>query len=159
MASGAVTVEVTMNLQQYSAQGTMFDYRDVQLVSVSPAVGPIAGGTTIVVSGHNFHMSTHQGLWCEFDGTSVQATFESEHMISCVAPSASSPGLIQITMKNDGATYDSTIAFLYRSDPKVFSITPVAGMVEGGTLVTVFGTGFVSTVASQCKFADATVPA
>ena len=87
--AGNVTVEVTANDQQYSADGVLFEYQPPVVVSaLTPGHGPIAGGTLVTVSGAGFAArSAALGyLRCDFNGTQVVARRLNATALRCVAP-------------------------------------------------------------------------
>ena len=62
-------------------------------------------------------------------------------------------------MLNNDAVYGSVVAYTYRELAGVDHVHPVAGMRFGGTVVTVYGHGFLGDYAASCRFAGVAVPA
>ena len=87
-----MTVEVTMNNVDFTSDGVRFTYgAAVAVHAVSPYSGPVSGGTVVRV--HGEHFTADAALACRFGGTSVSpAVFESESVVSCVAPRGAEPG-------------------------------------------------------------------
>ena len=65
-AAGMVSVEVSMNRQQFSTDGVQYEYVEVSLYGVSPVSGPVWGGTLVTLSGVGLHGSESTGLHCMF---------------------------------------------------------------------------------------------
>eukprot|EP01052_Picozoa_sp_SAG31_P008171 SAG31_NODE_406_length_16063_cov_22.636056_3_plen_1079_part_00 len=60
-----------------------------RLLTASPAMGPVAGGTIIQIASEDFVDSTHTNMFCRFDNVVVPARLEdNRHIITCVAPPA-----------------------------------------------------------------------
>ena len=161
-ASGVVSVELTQNEQQHTSDGVQFEYRHVVAHGVHPRSGPVSGGTLVEVRGANIEVPDVRGLFCQFGGAEpVAATHASRELVRCIVPASQSAaaGVVPVRLLNNDAVYTSMVAFTYRTLAVVDRIHPVAGVLGGGTLVTVYGTGFTESVASHCKFAGAAVPA
>ena len=79
----------------------------------------------------------------------------------CVVPPSArgAIGAVPVRLLNSDAVYSSVVAFTYRGVVTVDRVHPVAGVRSGGTLVTLYGTGFVGDAAVQCRFASVAVPA
>jgi hypothetical protein len=90
-AAGYVTVEVTLNNQDYTTDGVEYQYQVVNFFHVSPLHGPIAGGTMVRISGENIYPPDVKGLKCVFgDAPPVDAVYESTTLIREI--SEESPG-------------------------------------------------------------------
>ena len=79
----------------------------------------------------------------------------------CVAPPSEQGaiGAVPVRLLNNDAVYGSVVAYTYRALPAVDRVHPVAGVRGGGTLVTVYGSGFLGDAAAQCRFATVAVRA
>ena len=64
--TGVVSVEVSMNKQQFTNDGVQYEYQEVALLSVSPVGGPVKGGTVVMLSGSQLYGSENTGLYCMF---------------------------------------------------------------------------------------------
>ena len=161
-AAGAVSVELTQNEQQYTSDGIRFEYEVVAAYTVYPNAGPIAGGTLVEIFGAGIEVPDARGLFCQFGGVDpVAATHASRERVLCVVPPSArgSIGAVPVRLLNNDAVYGSVVAYTYRADATVDRVHPVAGMRGGGTLVTVYGTGFLGDHEAQCRFALVAVPA
>ena len=63
---GYASVEVTNNLQDYSVSGLQFFYVVTTVEYIHPALVSQAGGTRVMIYGHNFILPTDGHLWCKF---------------------------------------------------------------------------------------------
>ena len=64
--SGYLPVEVTTNLQDFTACSIQFLYVAVTMSSVHPLHVSQLGGTEITINGRNFYAPTRQQAWCTF---------------------------------------------------------------------------------------------
>jgi len=103
---GGVPVEISLNAQDYSADGVNFTYfTPTVLVTLAPPTGPAQGDTRITLHG-NF--SALGSLFaCQFaeDVPLVLATRESASELACITPllPASTLYHISVTLNGDGA--------------------------------------------------------
>ena len=114
------------------------------------------------VRGAGIEAPDARGLFCQFGSAEpVAATHASRELVLCVAPAShgSVLGAVPVRVLNNDAVYGSVVAFTYRALPSVHRLHPVAGMRGGGTLVTVYGSGFIGDMATVCRFGDVAVPA
>ena len=130
--------------------------------SVYPNTGPTAGGTLVEIMGAGIEVPDARGLFCQFGGADpVSATHASRERVICVVPPSEGGaiGAVPVRLLNNDAVYSSVVAYTYRVLASVDRVHPVAGVRGGGTLVTVFGSGFVGDAAMVCRFATVAVPA
>ena len=87
-----------------------------------------------------------------FAGNAASFTIVSDTSITATSP-AGTAGTVDITVTNETGTSSTSSAdhFTYDATPSVTGITPVAGPIAGGTVVTITGTGFAD--ASGASFA------
>jgi hypothetical protein len=118
------------------------------VTALSPASGPLAGGTQVTVSGSGFTGTTAVKFGSK-NATSFTVVSASE--ITAVAPAASA-GTVSVTVTSAGSTTVTTSAdeFTYSAQPFVTSISPASGPVSGKTKVTV--TGAQLTAATKVSF-------
>ena len=160
--AGLVTVELTQNEQQYTADGTQFEYTHADAHALLPRAGPVRGGTLVEVHGAGIESPSARGVFCQFGGAdAVAASYESEELLRCVSPAAlgASAGAVSLRVLNNDAVYTTSLVFTYRAVCSVHLLEPVAGAITGGTLVTVYGSAFVDAPGAQCMFGVAAVPA
>src|SRR5208283_14619 len=147
--AGAGTVDVTVTTPggtSATSPADEFTYDPVPTVTgVTPAAGPVAGGTTVTVTGTGFVT----GATVDFGLTGASSvTVVSATSITAVSP-AGSAGTVDVTVTTPGGTSATLPAdeFTYDPVPAVTGISPAAGPVAGGTTVTITGTGFTGATA------------
>ena len=143
-----------------------FYVHPVLLVSeVVPSSGPVAGGTRVSVLGAST-LRESSTLRCRFEssGATAPARFVARGQIECASPPSSSSGARHVEVSLNGQQWsNSGVAFTYRPAAAVSSVWPVRGAMEGGTPVTVQGSGFSQAAealgALRCRFNETSVPA
>src|SRR5208337_838630 len=143
-AGSAGTVDVTVTTPggiSATSPADEFTYDPVPTVTgVTPAAGPVAGGTTVTITGTGF-----TGATVDFGLTGASSvTVVSGTSITAVSPAGT--GTVDVTVTTPGGISATSPAdeFTYDPVPAVTGISPAAGPVAGGTTVTVTGTGFVT---------------
>ena len=150
---GLVRVEVTMNLQQYTSSFSHYVYAASRVLALVPSKGPANGMTNVGVIGTDFHPSQFNQMYCEFGEVTTRATMESRTMIRCISPQAEKPGdSVPVRIMVDQASYVGEAWFEFTSMPEISGIRPIAGVRDGGTLVTLYGSGFVGSGDVRCSF-------
>jgi hypothetical protein len=149
--AGSGTVHVTVTTPKGTSVTSIadqFTYLPVPTVtSIAPTSGPVAGGTTVTITGSGF-----TGVSKVLFGSTVSIfTVNSSTQITVISP-ASPAGMVHVTVITPGGTSVTSTAdqFTYRVAPIVTSIAPTSGPVAGGTFVTITGSGF--TGASKVLF-------
>ncbi len=117
------------------------------VTSVSPTSGPMGAGASVVINGTGF-TGTSGVAGVKF-GTSdaVSYTVNSSTKITAIAPAATTPGAVDITVTNAGVTSAVSSADQYTylappppsNPPAVSSVSPGSGPTAGGTSVTITG--------------------
>ncbi|MBI1947036.1 MAG: IPT/TIG domain-containing protein [Deltaproteobacteria bacterium] len=113
-----------------------------QLVTVTPASGPEAGGTEVVLVGRTFV----DGVRVLFDGAPCRDLSRvGDDELHCTTPPGR--GLADVAVvhqeRGEGVLED---AFRYVPPPRVDDVTPGSGTSEGGTDIVIVGSGFVDGV-------------
>jgi Domain of unknown function (DUF4082)/IPT/TIG domain len=113
----------------------------VTISSVSPASGPVSGGTLVTINGSGFA----SGASVSFGGANASSVnFISSTQLTAVTP-AGSAGSVSVTVTNsDPGTASLASGFDYVANPTVTGVSPSSGPASGGTTVTISGTGFQS---------------
>lgn len=107
--------------------------------SVAPSSGTQFGGTPVTITGSGFV----PGVTVTFGGQpATNVTLVSSSVITCTTP-AGAPGEATVTV-TDPDGYSGNGQFDYLVTPVVTGVSPSAGALGGGTLVTVTGSGFVN---------------
>lgn len=140
-AIGVVSVTVRNPDGQSDELARSFRFVDPPtLTAVAPESGDVAGGNTVRLTGAGFTQSST----VTFDGVAAsQVTLVSPTELDAVAP-AHAPGAVDVVVSVEGATATLAGGYTYvRGAPTVRAAAPANGPIEGGTLVTVTGSGFV----------------
>jgi hypothetical protein len=103
--------------------------------SVTPNIGPTAGGRTVTIVGTNFA----SGATVSFGTTpATSVTFVSGTKLTAVTPKHSA-GLVSVSVTDSNGTGDLANAYTFTNGPAVFTISPGGGPITGGTTVTLTG--------------------
>jgi hypothetical protein len=142
-AGTAGTVQVTVTTVGGTSNGVAYTYVAVPaLTAIAPGSGPIAGGTTVVLTGTALAGATA----VNFGATPAAAfTVDSPTQITAVTP-AGTAGTVLVTVTTAGGTGDG-VSFTYVAAPTLTGIVPGSGPVTGGTVVTLTGTNLAGTTA------------
>ncbi|WP_174557531.1 beta strand repeat-containing protein, partial [Nocardia vaccinii] len=142
-AGTAGTVLITVTTAGGTSNGVAYTYVAVPtLITVVPNVGPVTGGTTVVLTGTNLTGATA----VSFGGTPATSfTVDSATQITAVAP-AGIAGTVQVTVTTAGGTSNG-VAFTYVAVPTLTAIVPNVGSVTGGTTVVLTGTDLTGATA------------
>jgi len=150
--AGSGTVDVTVAVgtaASATSAADQFSYTAPTLAGISPASGPSAGGTGVILTGSGF--STATGVTAVSFGGVAAATVKCGNTTQCTATSPAGSGIVNVTLSVGGAaavagaagsvTPSSTDQFTYMP-PAVTGISPTSGPAGGGTSVTIKGSGF-----------------
>ena len=110
------------------------------VTGVSPAAGPLTGGTSVTITGTNFTT----GASVSFGGTAATGvSVVSSTSITATSPS-SSARTVDVTVTVSGTTSPAGVQdeFSYVGQPTVTGVSPGSGSYGGGSTVTVTGTNF-----------------
>jgi hypothetical protein len=141
-AAGAYTATVTNADTQPGSLGSAYTYQVAPTVSsVAPLTGPLAGGTTITITGADFI----SGATVTVDGsTCASPNVVNSTTLTCVT-AAHAAGAVSVVVTNpDFQVGPLASAFTYQAAPTVTSVSPAGGNAAGGTTITITGTGFLT---------------
>jgi hypothetical protein len=108
------------------------------VISITPSSGPLAGGTSITITGTGFV----SGASMTIGGITATYSFVSSNSLTANTPSGTVGAKNVVVTNPDTQTSNTNITFTYAAAPTVTSVTPNAGITAGGTAVTIIGTGF-----------------
>lgn len=137
-----VDVVVTTAAGSSSTAGTANDYTYgiPTLTSISPAAGPAAGGTTVIITGTNLSGATAVKFGAKPAGS---FTVNSNTQITAKAPSGTAGTTVDVTVTTGGGTTATSAGSKYSyGAPTVTSLSPASGPAIGGNSVVITGTGF-----------------
>ena len=149
--SGTGTVDITVG-GSATLSADQFTYSNIPSISsVSPNVGPNAGGTSVLITGSKF-----TGVVSVYFGSTSAASyiFNSDTSITAVSP-AGTTGTVDITVTNATGTNGTSSLdyFTYYPPPTVTGLSLSYGI--SGTVIVITGTQF--TGMSGVKFGSASV--
>jgi hypothetical protein len=140
---GSVQVQVTTSFGPSAlTSADRYTYGTLPVItSVAPAAGLVTGGQTVTVTGTGFTA----GMTATIDGTSVTPSGVSATSFTFTTP-AEAAGTVQVqgTTLIGASALSPADAYTYESAPVISAVTPSAGPVTGGQVVTVTGSGFVA---------------
>jgi hypothetical protein len=148
-AHAAGTVNVVITTPNGTATGGTGAYTYIvpqpTFTSITPSTGPIAGGTSVIITGTGFTGATKVSFGSTANATGAM-TVNNDTTITVTTP-AHAAGAVNVVITTPGGTATGTNAFTYEPLPTFTSITPTYGPVAGGTGVTITGTGFTGATA------------
>ena len=112
------------------------------VASLTPAIGPAAGGTPVTLSGSNFTGATAVDF-----GTTAGTNLTVVNDTTITVDSPAGTGGVDVTVVGPGGTSTTLPADQFTYAPVVASLTPTFGPAAGGTLVTITGAGFTGATA------------
>jgi len=107
------------------------------VTGISPSGGPVAGGTTVTITGTGFNGATA----VRFGSTAATSfTVNSDTKITAYSPAGT--GTVDVTVTTPGGTSATGPAdhFTYIPAPMVTGVSPSSGPTLGGTTVAITGT-------------------
>ena len=139
-AAGMVNVAVVNPDGQTGTLPGGFSYTGPQITTVTPATGPVAGGTPVTIIGSSFAPS---GVRVLFDGAEAASPMVSDGEISCILP-AHAAGAVDVTVVNpDGVSGTLAGAFTYRASGEIIVRVDrdnTSGVENGTSWATAFRT-------------------
>lgn len=125
--------------------GSKYTYQAFPVASsISPASGPLLGGTRVTINGTNLQGTTK----VTFGGVQgTQITQISSTQLIVTAPRSQTPGAAEVRVETPGGISVDGPSFVYGDDlrPEITAISPPTGPLAGGTSVTLTGTNFTGT--------------
>lgn len=141
--AGEVAVEVGFPGGDVLA-GT-FTYLGPTITSIAPSQGPVAGGTTVEITGTGLEGATAV-TFGGLPGTNLTTT--PEGTLTVVTP-AGTAGLTDVAVTLPGLDATAPDGYFYVAPglAQIQALTPTSGPTSGGTVVTITGTDLGSTTA------------
>ncbi|MFC7933821.1 IPT/TIG domain-containing protein [Streptomyces cinereoruber] len=139
-AAGTVDVQVTTpNGTSAAGSAARYTYIAYPVVTgVSPNSGPLAGGTTVTITGTGLSGATSVTFGAGHPATDVSCS-----ATSCTATApAGAAGTVDVQVTTPGGTSVTGAAarYTYVAQPAVTTVSPTSGPALGGTQVTITGT-------------------
>ena len=160
MTSGStyyVTVTTPTGTSPFTSNA-VFSYAPVAPVvsGISPTSGAVVGGSAVNITGTGFFAGAVVTFVQESNGTIVSGgqsvqpanvTVNSATSISVVSPAVTSATTFYVTVTTPGGTSAVTSSGIFSYVllvPTVMTVSPSTGTEQGGTTITITGTGFVT---------------
>ncbi|VCW76331.1 unnamed protein product, partial [Gulo gulo] len=110
---------------------------------VSPARGPLSGGTWIGIEGS--HLNAGSDVAVSVGGRPCSFSWRNSREIRCLTPPGQSPGSAPIVINiNRAQLTNPEVKYNYTEDPTILKIDPEWSINSGGTLLTVTGTNLAT---------------
>ncbi len=148
--AGTVDVAVSNDFGSDSLQAGFVYHASPALDSIVPDEGPETGGTAVIITGSEFA-----------DGGTTSVTFGGAAAtdvvvvgpttITCITP-LHAAGAVDMFVSNDFGSDTLSDGFTYIAPPEIAGITPDLGGIDGGTAVTISGSGFTNTADTTVTF-------
>jgi hypothetical protein len=147
--TGAVDVTVTTSAgtSPSNPPGDQFTYTTSTVptvTNVNPNSGPVAGGTSVTITGTNF-----TGTSVVDFGTIPVTSFSVNSagtQITTASPAAAGPGAVDVTVTTPSGTSPTSpsdvFTYVAPATPAVTGLNPTSGPTSGGTTVTIGGVNF-----------------
>lgn len=144
-AGTAGTGDVVVTTPSGSATSSnAFQYLAIPTITnTNPFYGPLAGGTSVTITGTNFTGAT-EVLFGDSDATSY--TVDSATQITAVAP-AGSAGDVDVRVTTADGVVTESGGFTYFALPEISALSVESGPTTGSTSVILTGSNFTGTTA------------
>ncbi|MEY3142913.1 MAG: hypothetical protein RLY21_1406, partial [Planctomycetota bacterium] len=139
--AGAKTVSVTTPSGTIDLPSAFTYFSAPTVTAVSPAAGPLGGGTTITITGTNFYNGATNATVSVGGVAATSVTVVSTTTITAVTP-AGTAGAKTVSVATPSGTANLSNGFTYVGVPTVTSVSPSGGPPAGGTTITITGTNF-----------------
>jgi plastocyanin len=150
-AAGAVDIAVTNPDGQVGRLANGFTYQTPVIppptMSMSrPDTGPVSGGTSVTITGTGFVAGATLAFGT---ATASSVTVVSDTSITAVTPAGTAGNVDLVVTNPDGQSGRLSRGFFYIAAPTMpaptlTSIAPASGTTDGGTAVTLTGSGFAA---------------
>ncbi|MBI1849434.1 MAG: S8 family serine peptidase [Planctomycetes bacterium] len=135
IVSGLTTSDAT-------ASGGYVVREPVRVLSIAPSEGPIAGGTTLTITGTGY-TATPDTTVTIGGGAAASVTVLSDTTIEAITE-AHAAGLVDVAVANSFGTDTLAASFDYFDPVSLADVSPAFGSDGGGTAVTITGGGFTN---------------
>ncbi|KAL3928713.1 MAG: hypothetical protein SGPRY_002275 [Prymnesium sp.] len=164
--AGTYTVYLSLNGQQTeptrsgSVTFEAFDLSSIRLSGVTPACFAVGYNITLTVEGRHFAeygSPASRQLVCKVGDQVVPVTLLNSSFLQCAVGAFAAPGVASVSVSLNGGspgTFSPDELFITAYQPPTISrISPLVGDADGGELVTILGSGFDSSCASELRCA------
>ncbi|CAI2384727.1 unnamed protein product [Moneuplotes crassus] len=159
-------VEVTLDGTLNGGPPQRFNYyREPEIQSIDPILGPLQGGTQMKIKGHGFDRNACN-MTVRFGNTYARPTSITPNEITVKSPPVRGshaavvgvgPNGQQFTQSKSQGKDNSEHAFHYYDNPIIYDFDPEEGLSNGGTEVKIRGHGFQPTKYENGTYIDSPV--
>ena len=143
LPTGWTSVELSSYGVPVRSGGSFYVHARLLVSALLPATGPVAGGTRVALVGAPFGEAATLRCRFEASGATAVARFVGGAQLECAAPPSAGAGARVLEVSMNGQQFSSSgVRFTYQPAAAVSSLSPTRGAAEGGTPVTVLGSGF-----------------
>jgi uncharacterized protein YhjY with autotransporter beta-barrel domain len=142
--AGTVDVTVTTSLGTTAASAAdKYTYGQTastppEVIAISPAIGPTAGGNSVIITGENLTGATN----VQFGGTPASFTVTSPTSINATVPSGVGVVHVSVTTAAGSSALNTGDQYTYQDLPSVYSLSPPGGPTAGGNSVGIIASSF-----------------
>jgi len=146
-------VSITLNRKDLSGPKKRFSYyKEVTIKSIHPSGGPVSGGTVVKITGRNFKPDCACNVTVRFGTYQVRPLNYTDNTIYVIAPNVSQPDDVVVSYGINGQQYNPDIklnskdvenTYTYYDVPVITDYHPRYGPSVGGTIIHIFGMGFM----------------
>lgn len=127
------------------------------ILRVVPDHGFYGGNTSVLVTGTNFVDA--ENIRCVFGASTVPARWITAALVACVSAPGEKNIMVSFDISVDGVPSNSSSFFFnYEEYPTVSTMLPSLGSLQGGTVVSFQGEGFVFSSGLWARFGNIGVP-
>uniref|UniRef100_A0A8K9XN65 Plexin-B1 n=1 Tax=Oncorhynchus mykiss TaxID=8022 RepID=A0A8K9XN65_ONCMY len=136
---GQVSVEVSGG--EFGLSSQRFSYQDPFVMEVSPQRGPMAGGSSLTITGRNLLTGRPSDITVTVGGVPCVISSEvQEGSVVCVTGSSNGTGEHRVTLRyGDSQRHLHESAYRYTPNPNITQAAPAKSFLSGGRLVFVSG--------------------
>ncbi|CAL1537486.1 unnamed protein product [Lymnaea stagnalis] len=140
VAEGPVVVKLDQTSTQFHSY---FKYKNPRLEEIDPKFGPKSGGSRITIRGRDMDTGgLHEASLADVSCKVVKVSNTSVECITSKVWHLEPKSPIKVFF--DDKEYTLNRFFMYKDDPTITRIAPLESILEGGRILTVTGTEFLS---------------
>ncbi|XP_059150420.1 plexin-B-like isoform X2 [Physella acuta] len=142
VAEGPVVIKLDRSSNQFH---TNFKYKSPRIEDIEPTMGPKSGGSRLTIKGRDMDTGGHfeaslGDVPCIVDREKI-----TNSSLECITSKVWHPDYkTPIKVYFDEKEYSLNRNFVYKEDPTINRIAPLASILEGGRTLTVTGTDFLT---------------
>uniref|UniRef100_A0A670XWZ8 Plexin D1 n=1 Tax=Pseudonaja textilis TaxID=8673 RepID=A0A670XWZ8_PSETE len=133
---------VTVNVSKEGKSKERFSYILPVVKSMSPSVGPKAGGTKVTITGNNLSIGSKLRVLLNTT-KECRDISRTDTTIICTMPSVETITHVVVCVQFEDKSCIGSNKFQYEKNPSITDINPKKSPVSGGRTITVEGNGFL----------------